>query len=129
SEMSTSTALISLVLRLTRAPASVLHKLERLEWAALLLELAGLTAFLRSSGRAARPLVGSSANEYGPTFWRFVFGGGLVLPWLLQSLTLLGRQQKRHSGRGIFISLLVLMGGYFLRRTMIEAGRTSSGDA
>ena len=129
SAMSTSTALISLVLRLTRAPAHVLHKLERLEWAALLLELTGLCAFLRSSGRAARPLVGTSANEHGSTFWRFVFGGGLVLPWLLQSLSLLGRKQKKHSGRGIVVSLLVLIGGYFLRRTMIEAGRTSSADA
>lgn len=129
SAMSTSTALIALVLRLTRAPAPVLHKLERLEWAALMVELVGLSAFLRSSGRAARPLVGSSANEHGPTFWRFMFGGGLVLPWLLQSLSLLGSNQKRHNGRGIVVSLLVLMGGYFLRRTLIEAGRTSSGDA
>jgi len=130
SAMSTSTALISLVLRLTRAPASVLHKLERLEWAALLLELTGLSVFLRTSGRAARPLVGSSANEHGPTFWRFMFGGGLVLPWLLQSLTLLGRKQKKSlNARGIVVSLLVLMGGYFLRRTMVEAGRASSEDA
>ena len=129
SAMSTSTALISLVLRLTHAPASVLHKLERLEWAALLVELTGLCAFLRTSGRAARPLVGSSAGEHGPTFWRFMFGGGLVLPWLLQSLSLLGSKEKRHSGRGVVVSLLVLMGGYFLRRTMIEAGRTSSEDA
>ena len=129
SAMSTSTALISLVLRLTRTPASVLHKLERLEWAALLVELTGLCAFLRSSGRAARPLVGTSPNEHGLTFWRFVFGGGLALPLLLQSLSLLGRRQKRRSGRGIVVSLLVLMGGYFLRRTMIEAGRTSSADA
>ena len=27
------------------------------------------------------------------------------------------------------ISILVLVGGYFLRRTMIEAGHTSSADA
>ncbi len=129
SAMSTSTALISLVLRLTRAPASALHKLERLEWAALLVELTGLCAFLRTSARAARPLVGSSTNEHGTTFWRFMFGGGLVLPWVLQSLTFLGGKQKRRSGRGIVVSLLVLMGGYFLRRTMVEAGRTLSEDA
>ena len=29
----------------------------------------------------------------------------------------------------LLISLLVLVGGYFLRRTMIEAGHTSSADA
>jgi hypothetical protein len=59
-----------------------------------------------------------------------MFGGGLLLPWLLQTFALLGRRaEKRNKGRGVLISLLVLTGGYFLRRTMIEAGRTSSQDA
>src|SRR5437588_12174051 len=52
SAMSTSSALITLVLHLVRAPASVLHKLDRLEWVAILLELTGLLTFLRHSGRA-----------------------------------------------------------------------------
>ena len=130
SAVSTSSALISLVLRLTGAPTGALHKLERLEWAALLVEMTGLFAFLRSSGRAARPLVGTAPTEHGPTFWRFVFGGGLALPWLLSSLSLLAKRPgRRANGRGLLISLLVLIGGYFLRRTMIEAGRTSSTDA
>jgi formate-dependent nitrite reductase membrane component NrfD len=130
SAISTSTALISLVLRLTRTPTQVLHKLERLEWVALLVEMVGLFAFLRGTGRAARPLVGTGPTEHGRTFWSFVAGTGMILPWLLQTLSLLGgRSAKRRSGRGIVISLLVLMGGYFLRRTMIEAGHTSSTDA
>jgi formate-dependent nitrite reductase membrane component NrfD len=130
SAVSTSSALISLVLRLTRTPTRVLHKLERLEWVALLVEMAGLIAFLRGTGRAARPLVGTGPAEHGRTFWSYVFGAGLALPWLLQTLSLLvGRPGKRRSVRGIVISLLVLMGGYFLRRTMIEAGHTSSRDA
>jgi len=129
SALSTSSALISLVLRLVGTPASVLHKLERMEWTALLVEMVGLAAFLRGSGRAARPLVGNGPAEHGMTFWRFVFGGGLALPWLLQTLTLLGGSRRRKSGRGLLISLLVLTGGYFLRRTMIEAGHTSSRDA
>jgi formate-dependent nitrite reductase membrane component NrfD len=130
SAMSTSTALISFVLRLAGAPASALHKLERLEWAALLVEMIGLLAFLRRTGRAARPLVGTAPTEHGRTFWSAVFGGGLALPWLLETLSLFGqRSGKRNSGRGLVISLLVLMGGYFLRRTMIEAGRSSSTDA
>jgi len=129
SAMSTSTALISLVLRIIGAPASVLHKLERLEWAGLLLEMTGLFTFLRQTGRAARPLVGDGPGEHGATFWRFVFGG-LALPWLLQTLTLLGRHSDRpRRARGILISLLVLTGGYFLRRTIVESGRTSSRDA
>lgn len=130
SAMSTSTALISFVLRLAGAPASALHKLERLEWVALLVEMIGLLAFLRRTGRAARPLVGTAPTEHGRTFWSAVFGGGLALPWLLETLSLFGqRSGKRNSGRGLVISLLVLMGGYFLRRTMIEAGRSSSTDA
>ena len=130
SAMSTSSALISLVLRLSGAPGHVLHKLERLEWAALLVEMTGLLAFLRGAGRTARPLVGNGPAEHGPAFWRLVLGGGLALPWLLQTLLLLNHRLNRRAGlSGLLISLLVLMGGYFLRRTMIEAGHTSSMDA
>src|SRR3989440_222782 len=85
---------------------------------------------LPGAGRAARPLVGTAPEEHGRTFWSFVFGGGLVLPWLLQTGSLLGqRSGKGHSGRGLVLALLVLVGGYFLRRTIIEAGQTSSKDA
>jgi formate-dependent nitrite reductase membrane component NrfD len=130
SAMSTSSALISLVLRLSGAPGSVLHKLERLEWTAMLVEITELLAFLRGSGRAARALVGNGPHEQGPTFWSFMFGGGLVLPWILQSLVLFGRRSQKGAGiGGLLISVLVLVGGYFLRRTMIEAGHTSSRDA
>ena len=128
SAISTSSALISLVLRVVGAPTKTLHKLERLEWAAMLLEMIGLFAFLRQSGRAGRALVGAGPAEHGPTFWRFVFGGGLALPWLLTTLSLFGRTKKR-SVLGLLISLLALMGGYFLRRTMVEAGHTSSQNA
>src|SRR3989440_5152610 len=130
SAISTSSALISLMLRLTGSPARVLHKLERLEWVALLVKMASLFAFLRGAGRAARPLVGTAPEEHGRTFWSFVFGGGLGLPWLLQTGFLLAqRSGKRHMGRGLVFSLLGLVGGYFLRSTIIEAGQTSSKDA
>src|SRR5256885_1340733 len=111
SAISTSSALISLALRLAGSPDRVLRKLERLEWVALLVEMAGLFAFLRGAGRAARPLVGTAPEEHGRTFWSFVFGGGLVLPWLLQTGLLLGRHNKRNSGAGLVLSLLVLVGG------------------
>ncbi len=130
SAISTSSALISFVLRLTQAPSQVLHKLEQLEWVALLVEMAGLFAFLRSTGRAARPLVGTGSTEHGRTFWSFVAGTGLLLPWILQTFSLLtGRSANKGRSRGILISILVLVGGYFLRRTMIQAGHTSSADA
>ena len=130
SAISTSSALISFVLHLTHTPGRVIHKLERLEWVALLIEIAGLFAFLRGSGRAARPLVGTGPTEHGRTFWSFVAGTGLILPSILQTLSLLaGRSSKRRSRRGMATSILVLVGGYFLRRTMIEAGHTSSADA
>lgn len=131
SAISTSSALISFVLRMTGAPARTLHKLERLEWTAMLIEMTGLLAFLRGTGRAARPLVGTAPAEHGRNFWSLVFGGGLLLPWLLQTSSLLGgrRKNKKNNGRGIIISLLALLGGYFLRRTIIEAGHSSSRDA
>lgn len=130
SALSTSIALIGLMLRIAGAPGRALHKLERLEWATLLVEMTGLFAFLRGSGRAAQPLVGTDPGEKGRTFWNAVFGGGLALPWLLQTSRLLGKQPaKRKVGRGLLISLLVLIGGYFLRKTIVEAGHTSSKDA
>jgi formate-dependent nitrite reductase membrane component NrfD len=133
SALSTSTALISLVVRLIGAPGRTLQKLEKLQWTALFIEIIGLLTFLRGTGRAARPLVGTGPNEHGHTFWRFEFGVGLLLPWLLQGLALFIGQRtgtkQRKSGRGLLISLLVLLGGYLLRRTMIEAGHTSSTDA
>ena len=50
--------------------------------------------------------------------------------WLLQTLAFIGlRSSKKNSAGGLVVSLLVLMGGYFLRRTMVEAGHTSSQDA
>ena len=127
SAISTSSALISLILHITGAPARSLHKLEKLEWGAMLLELVGLLAFLRISGRVARPLVGTAPTEQGQTFWRFMFGGGLALPLFLQTLSLLGLRSRR--SRGLLISLLVLIGGYFLRRTVVDAGHTSGMDA
>ena len=69
----------------------------------------------------------SEAN-LGQTFWGLVAGSGLVLPWLLQSSNLIG-PRRRKSGLDLLISLLVLVGGYFLRKTMIEARHASSKDA
>jgi formate-dependent nitrite reductase membrane component NrfD len=129
SAISTSSALISFVLRMTNMPQSALHKMERFEWVALLVEMTGILAFLRGSGRAARPLVGAAPTEHGMTFWRFVFGTGLLLPWLLQTISLLRHHPGRRDGTGFLISVLVLVGGYFLRRTMIESGHSVSRDA
>jgi formate-dependent nitrite reductase membrane component NrfD len=128
SAFSTSVALITLVLHVVRAPASALHKLDRLEWVAIVIELTGLLAFLRNTGRAARPLVGTAPKEQGTAFWGLVFGSGLLLPWLVKTLSMLGRR-PHGIVKGVLPSLLVLLGGYFLRRTIIEAGHVSSQDA
>jgi formate-dependent nitrite reductase membrane component NrfD len=129
SALSTSGALVSFILRSVGAPAHVLHKLERMEWVNMCVEMVSLLTFLRQSGRAARPLVGTGPAEHGVTFWRFMFGGGLVLPLLLQTLALIRPTRRSRGGMGLLISLLVIVGGYFLRRTIVEAGHTSSKDA
>lgn len=137
SALSTSGALISCVLRVVGAPTKTLHKLERIEWVNMLVELTTLLLFLRGSGRAAHSLVGTKPTEQGPVFWRFMFGGGLLLPWVLQTILLLVRgrsgQTRRKAqvrgGVGLMLSLLVLVGGYFLRRTITHAGHVSSRDA
>jgi len=60
--------------------------------------------------------------------WSVVAGSGLLLPWLLQSVNLTYKGEKKHTS-GLLISLLVLIGDYFLRKTIVEAGHTSSKDA
>src|SRR5438067_13590401 len=72
---------------------------------------AGILAFLRGSGRAARPLVGAAPTEHGMTFWRFVFGTGLVLPWLLQTLSMLRHRHGRRAGTDFIISELIIVSG------------------
>jgi formate-dependent nitrite reductase membrane component NrfD len=130
SALSTSGALISCMLHIAGAPKKTLHKLERIEWFNMLVEMVNLLLFLRGSGRAARALVGTKPTEQGPTFWRLMFGSGLILPWFLQTILLLIQRGKRTSGgMGLIVSLLVLVGGYFLRRTIIHAGHVSSRDA
>ncbi|MBA2678994.1 MAG: polysulfide reductase NrfD [Ktedonobacteraceae bacterium] len=133
SALSTGTALISCILRVVGAPASALHKLEQMEWVNMLVELIGLLTFLRGSGRAARPLVGTGPDELGLTFWSYMFGGGLLVPWLLQTLQLTRKHSpyrlKEHGWMGLLVSALVIVGGYFLRRTVVNAGHISSADA
>ncbi|GCF08615.1 NrfD/PsrC family molybdoenzyme membrane anchor subunit [Dictyobacter arantiisoli] len=140
SAFSTSTALISVILRIIGAPAKTLYKLEKIEWANMLIEITCLLTYLRTAGRTAKALVGSEPKEQGPTFWTMMFGGGLILPWLLQTLMLIAgsKQPRQHTsqgqptkrgGMGLLVSLLVLMGGYFLRRTVVNAGHASSADA
>ncbi|HEY4387399.1 MAG TPA: NrfD/PsrC family molybdoenzyme membrane anchor subunit [Ktedonobacteraceae bacterium] len=136
SAFSSGTALTSLVLRIVGAPASALHKLEKFEWFCMLVEIVGLLGFLRQTGRASKALVGIGPEEKGRTFWPFMFGGGLVLPWLLTSIALLAGKKKHFSGNktrrggfGMLIALIALIGGYFLRKTVVEAGPVSGDDA
>ena len=128
SAISTSSALVGLILRVSNAPAQALRKVEKLQVVALLVELINLFAFLRGSGRAAQPLVGSGPGEKGQTFWLIDVASGMLFPLLLQMSSLPGSQTRKHK-RGLVVSLLVLIGGYFLRKTIIEAGHTSSRDA
>jgi formate-dependent nitrite reductase membrane component NrfD len=136
SAFSSGTALTSLVLRIVGAPASALHKLEKFEWFCMLVEIVGLLGFLHQTGRASKALVGIGPEEKGRTFWPFMFGGGLVLPWLLTSIALWTGKKKHHKsngtrrgGFGMLVALIALIGGYFLRKTVVEAGPVSGDDA
>lgn len=133
SAFSTSTALISCILRIIGAPGTSLRKLERIEWTNILIEIASLFVYLRGSNRAAKALVGTEPHEQGRTFWSFV-AGGLLLPWLLQGFLLLfgskgERKQRTRGGLGMIVSLMILVGGYFLRRSVVKAGHASARDA
>ncbi len=55
SAMSTSTALISLVLRLIGAPNRELHKMEHLEWTAMLIEMGSLLVLVALLVRSSEP--------------------------------------------------------------------------
>lgn len=110
-----STGIATMVLLRRRSAAH--DSLERLETAdawAIVLELAMLAAFLISLGALALPLIRSS---YGLLLLLGTGGIGLLLPLLLRFAPGLG------SRRMTIAAVLVLIGGFVLRYSVLMAGQ------
>lgn len=119
SAMSTGLSAISLVLHVLNAgEEKTLERLRRAEKGSLLLEGGLLAASLYKMGPWGKPL---RTGRLGAWFF-----GGTVIGGLLAPFTLLQGRESR--GRSLLASLLVLAGGYLLRRTIIDAGSLSARD-
>ncbi len=119
SAMSTGLSAISLLLYLFGAgEEKTLEGLRRAEKSSLLLEGGLLAASLYQMGPWGKPL---RTGKVGAWFFGGTVIGGLLAPFAL----LQGRESR---GRSLLASVLVLIGGYLLRRTVIDAGTLSARD-
>lgn len=119
SAMSTGLSAISFVLNLGGwGERKTLESLQKAERTSLLLETGLIAASLLRMGRWGKPL---RSGKLGAAFF-----GGTVVGGVLAPLALLQGRESR--GRGILASLLVLAGGYILRRAILEAGKHSARD-
>jgi formate-dependent nitrite reductase membrane component NrfD len=117
SAMSTGLSAISFVLHLLGAgEEKTLEGLRRAEKSSLLLEGGLLAASLYQMGPWGKPL---RTGKIGVWFFGGTVVGGLLAPFAL----LQGRESR---GRSLLASVLVLAGGYLLRRTVIDAGTLSA---
>ena len=119
SAMSTGLSAISFLLHLFGAgEEKTLEGLRRAEKSSLLIEGGLLAASLYSMGPWGKPL---RTGKIGAWFFGGTVIGGLLAPFAL----LQGRESRR---RSLLASVLVLAGGYILRRTIIDAGSLSARD-
>lgn len=119
SALSTGLSTISLILHLgDRGERRTLESLRKAERIALVVESSLLAASLIRMGRWGKPLF---SKKLGPLFVGGTLVGGLLAPFALLS----GRESR---SRSLLASVLVLIGGYLLRYTMVEGGRLSARD-
>lgn len=119
SAMSTGLSAISLVLHLFKAgEQDTLEGLRRAEKGSLLIEGGLLAASLYSMGPWGKPL---RTGKLGAWF----FGGDVIAGLIVPFALLQGRESR---SRSLLASALVLIGGYLLRRTIIDAGSLSARD-
>ena len=119
SAMSTGLSAISLILHLFKVgEQDTLEGLRRAEKGALLVEGGLLAASLYKMGPWGKPL---RTGKLGAWF----FGGDVVVGLLAPFALLQGRENR---SRSLLASLLVLTGGYLLRRTIVDAGTLSARD-
>ena len=95
-----------------------LESLRRAELVSLFLEGTLVAASLIRMGRWGKPL---RTGKLGALFLGGAVGGGILTPLAL----LYGRESRP---RSLLASLLVLVGGYILRRSIVDAGTLSARD-
>ncbi|MGB3633996.1 MAG: NrfD/PsrC family molybdoenzyme membrane anchor subunit [Rubrobacteraceae bacterium] len=119
SALSTGLSALSFVLHLGGwGQRDTLESLKKAERTSLLLEVGLVGASLLQMGRWGKPL---RTGKLGAWFFGGTVFGGLLIPFAL----LQGRESR---GRSLLASVLVLIGGYLLRRTILDAGTLSAQD-
>lgn len=123
SAFSTGAAAITLTRALAGTKVEDLHRLDPIERAAIVAELAGLAyGYSKLTPEVKKHVV---AGKHTPGFLA-ALGLGMVGPLLMQLLS------PKHGPLArlfaILTSLMVLSGGFFLRMSVIEAGKESSDD-
>ena len=102
------------------------ERLERLEAVAALAELTLLADFRRHAGALGKPMF---EGKRGRRLRDFTAIGGIAIPLLLNVMgAVLPMPKSLRNARSVAASALTLLGGYVLRETFIEAGKTSAGD-
>ena len=123
SGVSSGAAAVALASR-RRATPGTLDKLEAIETAGTLTELALLSGYVAQSGRTARPLTG---KPYAMPFWVGAVGLGSVLPLALRAAAR-GRGRRTKRWLGGLAAACTVFGSLALRWTIFEAGKASAGD-
>jgi len=119
SALSTGLSAISFVLHLGGwGERKTLEALRRAERISLVIEASLIAASLIRMGRWGKPLY---SKKLAPLFFGGTILGGIVAPLALLS----GRESRP---RGLFASVLALLGGLALRFAMVEGGRLSARD-
>jgi formate-dependent nitrite reductase membrane component NrfD len=125
SGMSSACALMTLISTL-QGNHGVVRKLERLEMFSSVAEAGVLMHFRRHAGELGAPMF---EGARGKRLRDLTLVGGIAVPFALNLAGQLVRFPKPiDAGRSIVSSLLVLIGGYNYRETLIEAGKGSAND-
>jgi formate-dependent nitrite reductase membrane component NrfD len=106
------------------ASGQTLKKLDVIETAGGVAELAATAGYLLQSGRAARPL---TQGRYAMPFWLGAVGLGGVLPLLLRAGAV-GRSERWQRRAGTMAALCTIAGSLALRWSIFEAGKLSAED-